>query len=237
VCESNPLVPCTWNRYDPVPVLALFTVTKIEVVRFAAGVTGEAGLKPVQVVPAGKSGHVRVTGALKLFREVNEHKRVRAAPVGTVTDESHAIEKSGTVKVTITLEVTVWPSESTTVIVADPAPTTFALKLRDDMWIEEEPPTFTMALLLVKISNGGRPPMIWYGMVSPLSTAIVLGLIAIEEVAGVTVTVAVAVAPASSKTVNVTAVEAETGFGSIVNVFTESVGFGTTAVLLETTPV
>lgn len=79
--------------------------------------------------------------------------------------------------------------------------------------------------------------MMWYGTVSPFSRVIVLGLIAIEEVAGVTVTVAVAVAPASSKAVRVTAVEAETGFGSIVKIFVESVGFGTTAVLLETTPV
>ena len=101
----------------------MFIVTIIDVMTFAAGVTGDAGLKPVQVDPAGKSGQARVTGLLKLLREVNEHEKVRVAAVGTVTDGSHVIEKLGTGgPVTVTLEVTVWPSESTTVTVAVPVP-------------------------------------------------------------------------------------------------------------------
>lgn len=114
----------------------MFTVTITDVMRFAAGVTGDGGLKPVQLDPAGKSGQARVTRALKLLREVNEHVKVRLAPVGTVTDASHVIAKSGVATVgavTVTLDVTVWPSESTTVIIAGPLPTAFALKLRDDM--------------------------------------------------------------------------------------------------------
>ena len=142
--------------------------------------------------------------------------------------------KSGVGRFTVTVTVTVLLSESTTVIVALPAPPAVAVKVGVSvgtvMGFEARE---TIPLSLVYTVNGPNPPIMVNVMIVPVSTAMVLGLIARDDEKGVTVITAVSVVPTLSITVKVTGVEAATGFGVTVKVLPATAAFGTTAVLFE----
>lgn len=135
--------------------------------------------------------------------------------------------------VTVTLAVTVLPSESTIVIVALP-PVPVVLAVKDvPPTVIGLPPKVTIVVLLEYTLNDGNPPMILNEIGTLPDTAIVLGLTASEDDAGVTVTVVVVVAPTLSCTVIGTAVLVATGLGFTVKVFPDTLSLGITAVLVE----
>jgi hypothetical protein len=134
---------------------------------------------------------------------------------------------------TVTLAVTVLPSESTMVIVAlPPAPVVLAVK-DVPATVIGLPPKVTIVVSLEYTLNDGNPPMMLNEIGTLPNTAIVLGLTANDDAAGVTVTVVVTVAPTLSWTVIGTAVLSATGKGSTVKVFPATLTLGITAVLVE----